>query len=568
VVIGTREIAKASGRPLDLEWAYADSKLYWVQLREITSLKNLNIFSNYIAKEVLPGIIKPLVWSVNVPMVNSAWKKFLTELVGEINIDAHALARPFYYRAYFNMGVIGSIFTALGLPPETIELLMGIYREGSEKPSFKLTPRMLMRLPRIIQFSLRKIIYAKKFPALFSAMKQNYQSFKRNDLDTLSATELLHEIDQLFALSEQTAYYNIIAQLLMGLYNTLLKAQLKKRGVDFTSFDLSWGMDELKQFDPTIHILVMQQQVRQLPENVRNLIKSASHEEFVRLPGIEHIQQEFDSFIERFGHLSDSGTDFSAVPWRETPEVILSMITTEPQAENQSTRKICFEDLRVSGLRRVLLQPLYNKARTCLLYREEISFLYTYGYGLFRLYFRALASRFVQRGWLADGDDIYYLSLPEIRAIVQKESMEDNYAAALAIRKREIEEYQDIRLPSIIYGDQPPPLVNHLGNKLKGTPTSRGYYRGPVKVVKGIRDFPKVEPGSVLVIPYSDVGWTPLFTKAGALIAESGGILSHSSIIAREYNIPAVVSVAGACQIKDNTLVSVDGYLGEILIHE
>ena len=87
-------------------------------------------------------------------------------------------------------------------------------------------------------------------------------------------------------------------------------------------------------------------------------------------------------------------------------------------------------------------------------------------------------------------------------------------------------------------------------------------------MVKGIRDFPKVEAGSVLVIPYSDVGWTPLFTKAGAIIAESGGILSHSSIIAREYNIPAVVSVAGACQIKDNTLVSVDGYLGEVLIHE
>jgi len=74
--------------------------------------------------------------------------------------------------------------------------------------------------------------------------------------------------------------------------------------------------------------------------------------------------------------------------------------------------------------------------------------------------------------------------------------------------------------------------------------------------------------GDVLVIPYSDVSWTPLFTKAGAVIAESGGILSHSSIIAREYGIPAVVSVPGACQIADGTLVTVDGYRGEILVHE
>ena len=109
VVAGTKEIARTFGRPLDLEWAYVGSKLYWVQMREITSLKNLNIYSNYIAKEVLPGIIKPLVWSVNVPMVNSAWKKFLTELVGKIDLDPDALARSFYYRAYFNMGVIGNI---------------------------------------------------------------------------------------------------------------------------------------------------------------------------------------------------------------------------------------------------------------------------------------------------------------------------------------------------------------------------------------------------------------------------------------------------------------------------
>ena len=70
-----------------------------------------------------------------------------------------------------------------------------------------------------------------------------------------------------------------------------------------------------------------------------------------------------------------------------------------------------------------------------------------------------------------------------------------------------------------------------------------------------------------MIIPYSDVGWTPLFTKAGAIVAESGGFLSHSSIIAREYGIPAVVSVPGVCRLKDNTMVTIDGYQGEIIIH-
>jgi pyruvate,water dikinase len=103
---------------------------------------------------------------------------------------------------------------------------------------------------------------------------------------------------------------------------------------------------------------------------------------------------------------------------------------------------------------------------------------------------------------------------------------------------------------------------------MKGIPTSKGLYKGRVRVIRGVNDFQRLRDGDVLVIPYSDVGWTPLFTKAGAIIAEAGGFLSHSSIIAREYEIPAVVSVHGACQLKDGTLVTVDGYQGDITIHQ
>jgi pyruvate,water dikinase len=74
-----------------------------------------------------------------------------------------------------------------------------------------------------------------------------------------------------------------------------------------------------------------------------------------------------------------------------------------------------------------------------------------------------------------------------------------------------------------------------------------------------------VQPGDVIVIPYSDVGWTPIFSRAGAVIAESGGMLSHSSIVAREYGIPAVVSVNHACQwIRDGDLLAVDGFKGVV----
>jgi pyruvate,water dikinase len=127
---------------------------------------------------------------------------------------------------------------------------------------------------------------------------------------------------------------------------------------------------------------------------------------------------------------------------------------------------------------------------------------------------------------------------------------------------------ENVSPPTLIYGDQPLPLDTPAEDTLRGTPVSGGRYVGPVRVVAGMRDFDKVRSGDVLVIPYSDAGWTPLFVKAGAVVAESGGMLSHSAIVAREYGIPGVVSVPGACRIQDDAVVTVDGYQGTVSFHE
>jgi pyruvate,water dikinase len=249
--------------------------------------------------------------------------------------------------------------------------------------------------------------------------------------------------------------------------------------------------------------------------------------------------------------------------------VVLQMLVNAASAPAlvHAPSKTTFEELRLPAPRRWMLGMIYRGARQYRLYREAISSLYTFGYGLFRPYFMALGEHFVRRGILAACDDILFLDFAEVRAAVEDQSAGGDYAHKVAERRREMDEYRHVAIPETIYGDQPPPLTAHIGDRLTGIATSRGYYTGPARVVHGMGDFNKVQAGDVLVIPFSDVGWTPLFTKAGAVIAESGGILSHSSIVAREYNIPAVVSVNGACRLADNTRVSVDGYKGEVLVH-
>ena len=174
----------------------------------------------------------------------------------------------------------------------------------------------------------------------------------------------------------------------------------------------------------------------------------------------------------------------------------------------------------------------------------------------------------MQKDLLYDPEDIFYLYDHEIREAAIGELPQVKFSQLVEKRKVEIEGSRDIDLPEIIYGDQAPPIVRSQASTLYGIPTSRGIYCGPTRVVSGIQDFDKLNDGDVLVIPYSDVGWTPLFARAGAVVAESGGMLSHSSIVAREYGIPAVVSVPGALKLGDNISALVDGYRGLVILQE
>jgi pyruvate,water dikinase len=567
VVRQTKEIARVYGQPVDLEWVYNGCEVQWVQLREITSL-DVPIYSNRISREVFPGIIKPLIWSVNVPLVNGAWVALLTELIGPHDIEAESLAGYFYSRAYFNMGTLGQVFELLGLPRETLELLMGIEVEGPERPSFKPSPSTYALLPRMVRFGLEKAWFARRVDAFLPVKEEEFRAFQDRQASELSEQQLLEEIDRLFPLAQEAAYYNIVTPLLMQVYNQLLKGQLRRMDVEFERFDLTGGMKELERYEPNVHLARLHQVYRSLDEDLQARIRAGRYELLSTLPGAEPLQRGIVQFIEKFGHLSDSGNDFSHQPWRENPDLILQMATNYAPLEGAMADRVQLGDLQLQALHRPLFRWIYHRAQRFRWYREAVSSLYTYGYGLFRDHFLVLGDHFVRRGILAQRDDIFYLYLDEVRLVVKVGRLAHDYQALVQERKNEIEEVRNVTPPETLYGNQPPPLEFNPGRGLKGIPTSRGHYTGPARVLQGIQDFNRLQEGDVLVIPYSDVGWTPLFTKAGAVIAESGGILSHSSIIAREYGIPAVVSVPAACQIVDDTLVTVDGYRGEIVVHE
>lgn len=102
---------------------------------------------------------------------------------------------------------------------------------------------------------------------------------------------------------------------------------------------------------------------------------------------------------------------------------------------------------------------------------------------------------------------------------------------------------------------------------LTGTPGSHGVVTATARVVRGPSDFLTVRAGEVIVCPYTDPGWTPLFTIAAGVITEIGGALSHAAIVAREYDIPAVLGVANATtRIQTGDRITLDGTPGTVTI--
>lgn len=100
---------------------------------------------------------------------------------------------------------------------------------------------------------------------------------------------------------------------------------------------------------------------------------------------------------------------------------------------------------------------------------------------------------------------------------------------------------------------------------LTGTPGSRGTVTGTARIVRGPGDFARVHPGDILVCPFTDPAWTPLLRIVAGVVTETGGVLSHAAIVAREHAIPAVLGIPNATsRLHDDTVITIDGTTGTV----
>jgi pyruvate,water dikinase len=169
-------------------------------------------------------------------------------------------------------------------------------------------------------------------------------------------------------------------------------------------------------------------------------------------------------------------------------------------------------------------------------------------------------------GKLESADDIWFLTIPDV---IEAFGNTEPLHSLIQARRIDFEHYKQLSPPRVFTSEGDIPIVKLDGGKapegaLLGSPVSAGVVEGIAKVIHN----PSVEvlaPGEILVASFTDPGWTPLFVNAVGLVTEVGGLMSHGSVIAREYGIPAVVGVVEATkQIKTGQRIRVQGAAGYI----
>jgi phosphohistidine swiveling domain-containing protein len=233
---------------------------------------------------------------------------------------------------------------------------------------------------------------------------------------------------------------------------------------------------------------------------------------------------------------------------------------------------------RLRGLRRWAFRKTLGMAQTMAAVREDALSDIGLGYPLLREMLRELGCRFVRAGALAEAGDIFWLTADEVQGLVANPG--SDMAGRVAQRRAAHEALRRVVPPPML-----PPRKKYMGidmeawtpateesqagGALKGIAANAGSVTAPACVLHGPQDFDRMHPGDVLVAPTTTPAWTPLFAMAAAVVTDIGGPLSHGSIVAREYGIPAVMGTGVATRrIRSGQRITVDGGAGTVTLLE
>ena len=543
------------GIPQDIEWTYDGVQLWLLQTRPITAMQP--IWTRKIASEVIPGLIRPLTWSINRPLTCGVWGEIFTLVLGKRSGDLNfaRTATLHYQRAYFNATLLGEIFRRMGLPPESLEFLT----RGAKfsKPPLQST---LGNLPGLLRLLSREWNLEKDFQSDL----ERYFTLTLNQINAqlpspLSAQDLLERVEEILAVLKKATYYSILAPLSFALRQAVLKVP-----------DGQLDLAQTPEVESVRSLACLADDTRNLLPMDRLTSDSCASlfAHLAEIPDGESILEQFHQWLERYGYLSEVGTDIAVPRWKEDPRTVRELFAQFLFSDQKEGKTEPNKRRKSKGWKTELVQGRLNlKGKVTEVYSQLLAHL--------RWSFLALEGIWLESGLLSEKGDIFFLKFSEICRLIEDYDSELRERLSQLVQQRRVQFEQNQELasvPYVVYGNPTAVALtstSHLPPKqrFQGIAASPGQVEGQVKVLRNLQEITDIDRETILVVPYTDSGWAPILARAGGLIAEVGGRLSHGAIVAREYGIPAVMDIHNATQsLRDGQRVRLDGQKGVVEI--
>jgi len=588
----------------DIEWCLKNNEFYIVQSRPITSLypvpnisdDKLHIFFSFGHVQMMTEAMKPL--GISVLRTLFPFGKSSPKADSDMLLEAGS-------RLYVDLSPLLQYKVLSKLLPELLpnadEMMARALQEFMKRAEFNTAyPGKRLKLP----------IVPKVFPLFSGVYKTMLYGKVDNAVDKINLSLAEHLKESRKKLQETSGLDRIIKirEILPNLLPSLVKMKLVTHmGPGIISYKLieslckKW-LEDAPEFasiskSPVGNVTTeMSLALGDLADVVRGHKKAVEYLEHadnitfwdgLKSASEEEVYNAFIKFFEKYGMRGTGEIDMTRPRWKEVPTQLVPAILSSVKTAKPGQHRLDFIAGRYEGesaalklvehvkktpggfLKAKIMQRLLKVHRTLIALREHPKFHIVQIFDMVKQAILEEADKLVDEGILEHREEICWFSLQEIQQIIETQYVDRNIINA---RKEKFEHDKKLTPPRVITSEGEIIIAKSGANvpqgALSGSPASSGIVEGHARVVLKLEEA-KLHKGDILVTPYTDPAWTPLFPLASGLVTEVGGLMTHGAVVAREYGIPAVVGIDKATEIiKDGAFIRVNGTEGYVQILE
>lgn len=581
-----RRIEAHFGRPQDIEWCLADDGFQVVQSRPITTLFPVperddgenHVYVSVGHGQMMTDPMKPLGYS----MWQSTAMVPMYEAGGRLFVDVtRRLAAPASRAGLLDVlgrgdplirDALETVLDRDAFVPSLPDADPGGPPAGGAAPApLETDPAVVTELierSRTSVAALERDIRTKTGPELFDFLLEAFEEHKRVLSDPLSMRAIM-------AGMEATWWLN----------DNLLEWLGEKNAADTLTLSAPGNVTS----EMGLELLDVADVIRPHAEVVAFLQGAGDEgflDELAKLPGGTEARDAIESYLDRYGMRCVGEIDITRPRWRERPTTLVPVILDNVRNFGPGAAVRRFEQGRHRAeqkeqdvLSRLRALPdgerkadetkrMIDRVRTFIGYREYPKYGIISRYFVYKQALLREAERLVRAGVLSRAEDAFYLTFQELRDAVSSNQVDERL-----IREREdaFRSYHALTPPRVLTSDGEAVTGAYRrddvpAGALVGLPVSAGTVEGRARVVLDMAEA-DLEAGDILVTPFTDPSWSPLFVGIAGLVTEVGGLMTHGAVIAREYGLPAVVGVEQATRrIRDGQRIRVHGTEGYVEI--